>query len=281
MKKETKLSRTSKPPDTNLEDKPHGCRGFLREGRCSDCGLLRDEQRLTKCHEYLQRYTKIPHCITDTFMPLTTGNEWKILEYIVRHADFNPGSHNYGKAFIRYADLISTTNIKQPQKPLAELEKRRLIRKIHTRHKSIEGVKTVNTIIVRWMKPLKKLSEEKHMAKATQAVTADAAIPFEQYLKQYDVDKETVTAIKYYLTVFKKHRKKQHPNLKDKQWEQIVKTFLRVEMNGDEKRFEADWIKPMIDRYFEHPPKGTKDFHIHHFNSQGIKEKLAFKEAIY
>jgi hypothetical protein len=275
----------AEPRCENEDGKPLGCRGFIR-GICNNsCRRLKGD-RLKECHDYLKRYARIPHAIIDIFMPQTTGDEWKILEYVLRHADFNPSSHNYGKAFLKYADITSTTNIKQPRKPLARLEKLGLIHKIHKRYRSKEGVKTGNTIIVRWMKPLKKLSDEKpELPKAKPAPggksSANRPITFERFIEQHNVDRETTSAIEYYLNTFQKRRGEKHPNLRIEQWAKHTETFRQVSVNGQEETFDAGSLEVMINKYFDTEYQAGCDYRIHHFNTLGIKEHLVYGSKLY
>jgi hypothetical protein len=129
-------------------------RGFLR-GNCMKCRRLSGE-RLEECRQYVQRFVKIPHVIQDTYMSDMTGDEWKILTYVARCANFDPRSRNFGKAFLKYADITTATGVKRPDRALRRLEELGLIKKVHIRQKSSEGITTLNTIIVRWIKPTSK-----------------------------------------------------------------------------------------------------------------------------
>lgn len=82
-------------------------------------------------------------------------------------------------------------------------------------------------------------------------------------------------AVAYYLSVYEKEFKEDHPKLKKAQWSRIrgVLSYFADDNMLDYEAFEA-----MIDRHFERSME--TDYNINHFATEGVLTNL-FYEAAY
>jgi hypothetical protein len=228
---------------------------------------------LAECAPYLSGHAAIPHVIIDRFLPLLTANEWKILTYVARRASFKPG-RDFGRIFLTYKQITEATGVKQPGRCLKRLEALHLIDLRQAVVRQHGKFATLNTVTVRWFNALLEIKAAVIRQRDDAQTSTKIAVSFDEYRKAVNVDAETAECIERFLEAHEYYRKEKHPLLRPDQWRRIVETFRIVEVDGDVIEVDADTIQNMIDRYFDYPSKGAKDFRIFHFNEPGIKEVL-------
>lgn len=82
-------------------------------------------------------------------------------------------------------------------------------------------------------------------------------------------------AVAYYLSVYEKEFKEEHPKLKKAQWSRIRGVLSYF---ADENMLDYDSFVTMIDRHFER--RMDTDYNINHFATEGVLQNL-FWEALY
>ena len=106
--------------------------------------------------------------------------------------------------------------------------------------------------------------------------TSRSALP---YQKINDVDNSNTDIIHqvvtYYLSVYEKEFKEEHPKLKKAQWSRIRGVLSYF---ADDNMLDYDSFATMIDRHFERSME--TDYNINHFATEGVLTNL-FYEAAY
>ncbi|MDQ0253921.1 hypothetical protein J2S74_001293 [Evansella vedderi] len=107
-------------------------------------------------------------------------------------------------------------------------------------------------------------------------------LSFHEFIQNHSVDDRTINVIQCYLTKFKEHRKKEHRNLKTKQWEEIVSNMFYVidEHNGQDFDLSELDVVNMIHKHFETKYYGKCDYNILHFMNHRIRVKRTYEVIV-
>ena len=105
------------------------------------------------------------------------------------------------------------------------------------------------------------------------------AMSLSEYSKITPVDHMTKTAIEYFLSAYRTHRKEEHPNLKGGQWKTVIRMLFTCldEKTGEGFDLSLDELQRMIDKYFTTDFRQGCNYSIIHFNNNGIKIRRMYE----
>lgn len=91
------------------------------------------------------------------------------------------------------------------------------------------------------------------------------------------IKEETISTLRYYLTVYKRYKRQEHPRLRSEYWRRVIES---IESFAKEYELTPDKWESIIDGHFETPYKQKCDFNLLHFISPKIIENRYY-EKIY
>jgi phage replication O-like protein O len=94
------------------------------------------------------------------------------------------------------------------------------------------------------------------------------------------IDAEAVKGIKFFLFKYKRHRGREHPDLRFEQWDHLLKTVMTCDREGETLSFSLPEMKRMIYEYFMTRFTRECDYSILHFNTDGIKLRRSFEAGV-
>ncbi|MFA6809342.1 MAG: hypothetical protein WCR27_10175 [Eubacteriales bacterium] len=89
---------------------------------------------------------------------------------------------------------------------------------------------------------------------------------------------DIIPAVEYYLATYTAYTGKNHPNLKESQWQKVVAEILHVKSEYLDTYLELDEIEKMVDKHFITEYENC-DFNILHFVNGDIMKNRFFEEC--
>ena len=89
---------------------------------------------------------------------------------------------------------------------------------------------------------------------------------------------DIIPAVAYYMAIYKEYTNKDHPNLKESQWERVVAEILHVEAEYIDTYIELDDLERMVGKHFV-TKYDNCDWNILHFISGDIMKNRFYEEC--
>ena len=117
--------------------------------------------------------------------------------------------------------------------------------------------------------------------KNNKGVATTTPCTFEEFCNSCWVDNDIVDTVIYYLNEYENEMGRQHPRLKEEQWERVtdkIISFYDGKLEVDFGDLDMDSMKRIIDKHFRTEYKNC-DYHILHFVSDGVKVRRMYEVA--
>jgi|SRR5690606_6156707 len=121
----------------------------------------------------------------------------------------------------------------------------------------------------------------KEVTNSNKGTKQDLALSFSEFMKLQQLNNDTINVVTYYLDRYKHVKGKEHPRLKEKQWEHVVSNLFYVVDYNNSVDFDLseDDLILMIEKHFVTTYQDGCDYNILHFMSDGVRVNRMYEVA--